>query len=340
MTVLTALPARASTQSDLAAARQQLADARAAANAAAGDFAQAESAEAALDGRIADLESSIAADKAKADGLRAIARQRAVYAYTHQNQQLETFASASDAITAIRDEQLLSHANETDRSAIRRLSALEADLRDKQAELQKERQAADAVRVKLAARNSELQGKLAAVQQAVAGLQKQYDAEQAKAASDFQAALAAQRNADLGSGSGGSTGSGAGAVVTGSFNCPVIGAAYTDDFGGVRQHPGIDMFVPIGTPLYAVKSGSVFYMANDGAGGNEAYVNADDGNTYYYAHLSSFSGGARAVHQGEVIGFSGMTGNASGPHLHFEIRIGGPNGSRIDPYPTLRAAGC
>jgi murein DD-endopeptidase MepM/ murein hydrolase activator NlpD len=51
-------------------------------------------------------------------------------------------------------------------------------------------------------------------------------------------------------------------------------------------------------------------------------------------------GGDRAVGQGEAIGQVGQTGNATGPHLHFEIRLGGINGQRIDPYPTLRNAGC
>ena len=43
---------------------------------------------------------------------------------------------------------------------------------------------------------------------------------------------------------------------------------------------------------------------------------------------------------GEIIGLVGSTGNSTAPHLHFEIRIGGANGQRIDPYPTLQAAGC
>jgi murein DD-endopeptidase MepM/ murein hydrolase activator NlpD len=46
------------------------------------------------------------------------------------------------------------------------------------------------------------------------------------------------------------------------------------------------------------------------------------------------------VSQGEIVGLTGMTGNASAPHLHFEIRSGGPNGAKVNPYPTLNSAGC
>ena len=100
------------------------------------------------------------------------------------------------------------------------------------------------------------------------------------------------------------------------------------------------MFAPTGAPLVAVKAGTISHMPMNGAGGNEAYLAANDGNVYFYAHLSQYAGGPRSVSQGEVIGYVGSTGNAAAPHLHFEIRIGGANGTRIDPYPTLRSAGC
>ncbi len=100
------------------------------------------------------------------------------------------------------------------------------------------------------------------------------------------------------------------------------------------------MFVPTGTPASAVKAGTVTFAPNEGAGGNAAYLAADDGNTYYYAHFSQYVGEPRTVAKGEVFGLTGMTGNATAPHLHFEIRLGGPNGNRTDPYPSLKSAGC
>ena len=99
------------------------------------------------------------------------------------------------------------------------------------------------------------------------------------------------------------------------------------------------MFVPTGTAAVAVKAGTVRYVPNEGAGGNTVYLAGVDGNTYFYAHFSQFIGEGRTVAQGEVIGLTGMTGNASAPHLHFEIRIGGDNGTRSIRIPTLKSAG-
>src|SRR6185312_9054189 len=183
------------------------------------------------------------------------------------------------------------------------------------------------------------------VEQAVADLQARLDTEialaqladaQRKAELEAEkAALAAQQTI---------TSSAPGQViaspVTGPFQCPVAGAAYSDDYGGPGGHPGIDMFVPTGTAAVAVMAGTVRYVPNEGAGGNTAYLAGADGNSYFYAHFSQFIGAGRSVAQGEVIGLTGMTGNASAPHLHFEVRIGGDNGNTTDPYPRLKAAGC
>ena len=119
------------------------------------------------------------------------------------------------------------------------------------------------------------------------------------------------------------------------------GAAYSDDYGGPTGHPGIDMFVPTGPPRVAVKAGTVRFAPNEGAGGNAAYLDADRRqHVLLRALLAVRRSGPRRVAKGEVIGLTGMTGNATAPHLHFEIHLGGANGPTTDPYPTLKSAGC
>jgi murein DD-endopeptidase MepM/ murein hydrolase activator NlpD len=129
--------------------------------------------------------------------------------------------------------------------------------------------------------------------------------------------------------------------VVNDFRCPVDGSRYSNNYGprGSGFHFGIDMIAPPGTPLWAVKPGNVHY-AIESAGGIVAYLFADGGTVYYYAHMSEIIGGDRRVAQGEPIGRVGQTGNATGPHLHFEMRLGGVNSKGTNPYNTLRAAGC
>jgi murein DD-endopeptidase MepM/ murein hydrolase activator NlpD len=93
--------------------------------------------------------------------------------------------------------------------------------------------------------------------------------------------------------------------------CPVAGATgFADTWGaprsGGRSHQGVDMMSPTGTPLVAVVSGSVLFKQNS-LGGNAVWLDGNDGNRYYYAHLSSFEGSSRGVSQGEVIGYVGST---------------------------------
>jgi murein DD-endopeptidase MepM/ murein hydrolase activator NlpD len=130
--------------------------------------------------------------------------------------------------------------------------------------------------------------------------------------------------------------------VIDDFRCPVDGSRYTNNYGprGSGFHFGIDMIAPTGRTLWAVKSGNVQY-ALESAGGLVAYLFADGGTVYYYAHMSdTVGGGNRRVAQGDAIGRVGQTGNATGPHLHFEMRLGGVLEKGTNPFNTLRAAGC
>jgi murein DD-endopeptidase MepM/ murein hydrolase activator NlpD len=108
--------------------------------------------------------------------------------------------------------------------------------------------------------------------------------------------------------------------------------SFADEFG--TKHLGTDIFAAAGTPVVAVDAGMVRY-GTDPLGGNVANLTALDGTRYYYAHLSSFEGGNRAVGPGDVLGYVGNTGNAAStsPHLHFEAHPGG--GDAIDPFPML-----
>ena len=126
-------------------------------------------------------------------------------------------------------------------------------------------------------------------------------------------------------------------------NCPLVGYTFNQAFG--PSHSGVDLAAPEGTPVYAVRNGTLWYWSTGDVGGYSLYLKADDGNTYYYTHLTayppSFENTTRSVKAGDVIEWVNHTGNANGfNHLHFELRLGGPNGTRVDPKPTLDAAGC
>ena len=96
------------------------------------------------------------------------------------------------------------------------------------------------------------------------------------------------------------------------------------------------MMAGSGEPIYAVSGGTV-RTDTGGNGGIVIYLNADDGDEYYYAHNSQnlVSSGDR-VEAGDLIARVGSTGNASAgaPHLHFERHPGG--GSAVNPYSFLR----
>lgn len=101
-------------------------------------------------------------------------------------------------------------------------------------------------------------------------------------------------------------------------------------------HTGIDFPVQVGTPVMAATDGTVRTQWNSSYG-NMAIVTAPDGTETWYCHLSSTKIRSGKVKAGEVIAYSGNTGNTTGPHMHFEVRPNG--GAPIDPLPWLLAHG-
>ena len=128
----------------------------------------------------------------------------------------------------------------------------------------------------------------------------------------------------------------------GSIGCPLAGPfSHSDDFYSPRAvggtHLANDLLADTGVPVLAVVSGTVDHR-NSSVGGLSAHLAGDDGNYYFYTHLSGYENvGAGHVARGTVIGYVGETGNAPIPHLHFEVHRGA-RGNPINPYPLVQAA--
>ncbi|MFO1456807.1 MAG: peptidoglycan DD-metalloendopeptidase family protein [Steroidobacteraceae bacterium] len=94
----------------------------------------------------------------------------------------------------------------------------------------------------------------------------------------------------------------------------------------IRAHKGVDYAAPIGTPVHAAGDGKVVFVGRKGGYGNVIEVAHAGGVTTRYGHLSRFAKGVSRgdrVRQSDVIGFVGMTGLATGPHLHYEYLVRG-----------------
>jgi peptidoglycan hydrolase-like protein with peptidoglycan-binding domain len=126
---------------------------------------------------------------------------------------------------------------------------------------------------------------------------------------------------------------------------PVQGACwFTDTWmaprGGGRLHEGVDIGAAKGKLLYAAVSGTVSKIYTDFPGslsGNGLRISQDNGTYFTYLHLDTFAPDIAVgtkVTAGQVVGTVGSTGNAAGPHLHFEVHPGG--GAAINPYPLLK----
>jgi murein DD-endopeptidase MepM/ murein hydrolase activator NlpD len=108
----------------------------------------------------------------------------------------------------------------------------------------------------------------------------------------------------------------------------------TDPFSGEGAiHTGLDISVPSGTPVRAAADGMVIQASPFAGYGRIIMINHGGGCITYYAHLSRYEVLAgQSVRRGDVIGYSGATGRATSPHLHYEVRM---NGVPVNPYPYL-----
>jgi murein DD-endopeptidase MepM/ murein hydrolase activator NlpD len=125
---------------------------------------------------------------------------------------------------------------------------------------------------------------------------------------------------------------------------PVTGYRLSAGFGAASSlwasgfHTGLDMSGPSGSTIVSVAAGTVKSTGYEGSYGNRTVITLLDGTDIWYCHQSRFAiSPGDKVDPGQVIGYTGSTGNTTGPHLHIEVHPGG--GDAVDPVPVLRQHG-
>jgi murein DD-endopeptidase MepM/ murein hydrolase activator NlpD len=306
------------------ASQAELDRAQARANRAARELDEAQTRQAELEEQIGALEGQVAQTLQELAGLQGVVKERAVQQYIRGTDGGD-LVLGNDLAASTRKSTLARFVSLGDDDAIDEYKRVTEDL--------------GIVRGKLDEAKAQQSALLDQMQERVnvtfAELRKLQKLEKERKARDAARAAAARRGRASASTRGPSFIAG-----NGSWMCPVQGpVAFSNDWGnarsGGRRHQGTDLLSPRGTPVVAVVGGTVRYR-NGGLGGISVYVNGDDGNEYYGAHMDSTTGASGHVAQGTVLGYVGNTGNARGgpTHLHFEIHPGG--GRAVNPYPTLR----
>ncbi|MGY1826191.1 M23 family metallopeptidase [Blastococcus sp. SYSU DS0541] len=123
---------------------------------------------------------------------------------------------------------------------------------------------------------------------------------------------------------------------------PVQGGRLTSGFGPRwgTLHAGIDLAAPMRTPEYAVMDGVVLEAGPASGYGLVVYLQHENGDVTVYGHMDAILvTPGQVVRAGDTIALLGNRGQSTGPHLHFEVHVGGIGGERIDPLPWLRERG-
>ncbi|MBM7705194.1 murein hydrolase activator EnvC family protein [Chryseomicrobium aureum] len=223
-------------------------------------------------------------------------------------------------------------------------------LEEEQNKLKNEQQAMETDYEEIANLSEETKNKIVAEQQRIAEIARQQAEEQRRkeAAERKAREEAAARNANSGGGSSNTAPAvSAPAVSAGAWTKPVNGRLTSGYgyrvhpiYGTGRMHYGVDFANSIGTPVVSAAAGVVSYAAPFSTYGNVVMVTHNiDGQTFtsLYAHLDSIGASVgQSVGKGQQIGTLGNTGNSTGPHLHFEIHVGGWNGMAANSVNPLR----
>ena len=305
-----------------------LSEARAAAQAATQQLSDAEGRLGALELEISRTEHEAEAAEAELEELRAQLQAYAVGQYTTLGD--VPSITDEDPNRQARANAMARFVTQGNADVVDEYRATRDDLDAASEELDELRAEQEQVIEDLSAQREALEAELARLEELErARIAEERRKAEAAARAEEAARLARQQEADDAGSGGGNTPSGP--IASGPWVCPVQGPrSFVNDYGdprsGGRRHQGIDIMSPTGTPVVAPVSGTVTHRSVS-LGGLSFYLSGSDGQTYFGTHLSAY-GNAGSVAAGTVIGYVGSTGNASTPHLHFEI-------SGQNPYGTL-----
>ena len=292
----------------------------------AGADAARQAVQAALDA-VARSEARITATETEIGALRTAVVDRAVSAYVRpKDNALVGLIGAKDLGDASRRSALLAQVTNKDSDALDRLNALRQDLGDEKVIVDAARDLAGKRRQVVLARLSGLQKALKDKRRLSAALDariKDYQAEADAVARQESGLTALIRSREQ---ARGTFDPGVDGRVSGSGLAWPIRGSVTSGFGTRwgRLHAGIDIGAGTGTAIHAAKAGDVIFAGTLSGYGNCVIIDHGGGLSTLYAHQSRIgtTDGAR-VTQGAIIGYVGSTGHSTGPHLHFETRIGG-----------------
>lgn len=254
----------------------------------------------------------------------------------HDSGAVAMITSAQSLYDLLTFSTTLQQVSEKDTEVLEEMNQQKAELEAEKQELEQAMAELESAKAALEDKSDQLSANIQAQDATISKLdadakaQEQVVAEKQKLADEAEAAYEqwVQQNASSGSG-----------VCAEGFIWPLPGAGrVTTEFGadqwvnGVFSsgHKGIDIAIAGGTPIYAAHNGTVAATTGHWSYGNVVMIDNGDGVSTLYAHMQSAAivSVGQTVTQGQVIGYVGSTGNSSGNHLHFEVRV---NGVRQNP---------
>ncbi|HIZ30745.1 MAG TPA: peptidoglycan DD-metalloendopeptidase family protein [Candidatus Fournierella merdipullorum] len=254
----------------------------------------------------------------------------------HDSGAVAMITSAQSLYDLLTFSTTLQQISQKDTEVLEEMNAQKAELEAEKQELEQAKADLESAKAALDEKSNQLSANIQAQDATISKLdadakvQEQVVAEKQKLADEAEAAYEQWVRENASSGSG---------QCAEGFIWPLPSAGrVTTEFGGTQNvngiistgHKGIDIAIAGGTPIYAAHNGTVAATTGHSSYGNVVMIDNGDGISTLYAHMQTAAivGVGQTVTQGQVIGYVGSTGNSSGNHLHFEVRV---NGVRQNP---------